>query len=220
MVIQRARICTSLVEANLDLVQKAAPFSDLFELRIDLVGKDWQSLAAKLSKPWIACNRLPSEGGKAKESERERIEKLMQAIKLGAAIIDLELSTAQLKDLIPLVKTKAECLLSFHDFDKTPPYETLRNTVRQQLELGADIAKVVTMANNVNDNLTLLKLIKAFPENKIVAFAMGDKGVFSRVMCPLCGGYFTYASAAQQKEAAPGQITAETLRQVYGMTDG
>lgn len=217
---KQTKICTSIIEANLALVQKAAPFCDLFEVRIDLIGKNWQSLATKLDKQWIACNRLPSEGGKAKENERERIEKLMQAIRLGASIIDLELSTPQLKDLIPLVKTKAECLLSFHDFNKTPPYETLHATVRQQLEMGAGIAKVVTMANDVNDNLTLLKLIKAFPENKIVAFAMGDKGAFSRVLCPLCGGYFTYASAAQQKEAAPGQITAETLKQVYGMTNG
>jgi 3-dehydroquinate dehydratase len=42
-------------------------------------------------------------------------------------------------------------------------------------------------------------------------------GQISRVLCPLAGGYFTYASVAAGKESAEGQITAGELRKIYGM---
>ena len=87
----------------------------------------------------------------------------------------------------------------------------------QELRAGADICKVVTTARSFGDNLTVLQLLGAFPENRLVAFAMGPLGIESRVLAPLVGGDFTYASVDRGKEAAPGQITATELRRLYGM---
>jgi 3-dehydroquinate dehydratase len=33
--------------------------------------------------------------------------------------------------------------------------------------------------------LTVLQLISGFPGKRIIAFAMGDKGLASRILCPL-----------------------------------
>jgi len=190
---------------------------DLFEVRIDLIGKEWQQVARSLDKPWIACNRIAAEGGKWTGNEARRIEQLLQATELGAEIIDVELSTKNLKNIIHLIKKSAECLLSCHDIEKTSSFDSLKGMVRKQLEAGADICKVVTTALNFEDNLALLQLIREFPDTRLVTFAMGPLGGISRVLCPLVGGDFMYASMEKGKESAPGQITVKELVKIYGM---
>lgn len=107
-------------------------------------------------------------------------------------------------------------MISYHNVKATPPLDALRQIVNRQLAAGADICKVVTTARTFADNMTVLDLIAAFsPKNKIVAFAMGTKGQFSRILCPLAGGYFTYASSERGKESADGQITVNDLRKIY-----
>ncbi|MFQ5997231.1 MAG: type I 3-dehydroquinate dehydratase, partial [Dehalococcoidales bacterium] len=136
---------------------------------------------------------------------------------LGAGIIDIELVTGNLKEIVRLIKKRAQCLLSFHDVAGTPPLDRMREIVQKQLEAGADICKVVTTAQKFEDNLAILQLITDFPEARVVAFAMGPLGFVSRILCPLVGGDFVYASIETGKEAASGQITVGDLRKLYGM---
>ena len=65
--------------------------------------------------------------------------------------------------------------------------------------------------------MAVLQLITEFSSTSIVSFAMGAAGQVSRVLCPLVGGYFTYASVKKGKESAKGQITVRELRQIYDM---
>jgi 3-dehydroquinate dehydratase type I len=146
-----------------------------------------------------------------------KTRELITAVELGASIVDIELSTSNLVEAIPLIKKKAECLVSLHELEKTSPLEQLKEIVKKQLAAGADICKVVTTAQSPADNLTTLNLIAGFPGAKIVSFAMGPLGFASRVLCPLVGGYFTYASLGEGKESAPGQLTVEQLKRIYGM---
>jgi 3-dehydroquinate dehydratase type I len=85
------------------------------------------------------------------------------------------------------------------------------------LEAGADVCKVVTTGQRFEDNLAVLQLITNYPKTKMVSFAMGPLGLASRILCPLVGGDFTYASMGKGKESAPGQITAGNLRAIYEM---
>jgi 3-dehydroquinate dehydratase-1 len=212
------KICVALVNDNLDSIAKLTPLVDMFEVRIDLIGKRWQKVAAHLKKPWIACNRRADEGGKWRGKETERIKELRDALEVGAAIIDVELGTPSLADLVKAIKGKAECLISYHNIKETPPLENLRQIVNRQLKAGADICKVVTTARTSVDNFVVLDLVAAFsPKIQIVAFAMGASGRLSRILCPLAGGYFTYASVGEGKESAEGQLTVKTLREIYGM---
>jgi 3-dehydroquinate dehydratase type I len=195
------------------------PLVDLFEVRIDLIGKDWQKVAASLNKPWIACNRRADEGGKWSGREAARIKELRRALELGANIIDIELVTPSAAAIIKEIKGRAECLISYHNIKETPPLDKLRQVVIDQLAVGADICKVVTTARSFADNVSVLKLISDFSETNIISFAMGAVGQLSRVLCPLVGGCLTYASVKKGKESAAGQVTVKELRDIYKVLD-
>lgn len=209
------RICATIVNSDLAALDVIEPLVDLFEVRIDLIGKDWRKVAARLKKPWIACNRMAEEGGKWNGREAPRIKELRRAVELGASIIDVELATPGVDVFVHDIKGRAECLVSYHNLKETPPLDRLRQVVINQLAAGADICKIVTTARSFKDNLAVLQLISVFPETKMVAFAMGAVGQISRVLCPLVGGFFAYASVKQGRESAKGQMTASDLREIY-----
>jgi len=215
----RPRICASIVDNDLSAIKEVEPFVELFEVRIDLIGEGWPELIRELGKPWIACNRLADEGGGWKKSEASRLEELLKATELGADIVDIELRTKNLDEVVRLIKTRAKCLLSYHDLVGTPPLDNLKEIIERQLAVGADICKLVTTANSLEDNLNVLQLITMFPKEKMVSFAMGSLGYVSRVLCPLVGGYFTYASIEEGKESASGQLTVRDLRKLYKMVE-
>jgi len=211
----KPRICAVIVNNDPKAVKEVEPLVDLFEVRIDLIGDGWQELAKQLKKPWIACNRIANEGGKWQGNEARRVERLLQAIELGADIVDIELRTRNLDKIIQLVKRRTKCLLSFHDLEKTPPLDEMKEMVRRQLKAGADVCKVITTAQGFEDNLTILHLISEFPGVRLISFAMGPLGCMSRILCPLVGGDFTYASIEKGKESAEGQITVQELTKIY-----
>ena len=212
-------ICAAIVNNDLKAVKEVESLVGLFEVRIDLIGDGWSELVKQLKKPWIACNRSADEGGQWSGTEARRVERLLQAVELGANIVDIELRTINLDKIIKLIKKRTKCLLSFHDLEKTFPLDEMKEIVKRQLKSGADIGKVVTTAQGLEDNLIVLKLISEFPEAKLVSFAMGALGTMSRILCPLVGGEFTYASIAKGKESAPGQITVRDLIDIYEMME-
>jgi len=213
----KPRICAVIVNSELEAVKIVEPLIDLFEVRMDLIGSGWQALVKNLEKTWIACNRSTVEGGSWQGGESKRVDELLGAIDLGAGIVDIELSTPDVEAVVKEVKGRADCLLSYHDLEETPPLEKMREIVRNQLAAGADICKLITTARSFTDNMAALQLISNFPETRVVSFAMGALGYTSRVLCPLVGGDFIYASIEKGKESAVGQITVEGLRKIYGM---
>lgn len=220
---KKPRICAVIVNNDLKTVKAVEPSVDLFEVRIDLIGDGWQALATQLERPWIACNRSAREGGRWRENESKRMREILDAAEMNADIVDIELQTKGLKEVISHIKTdiktKTKCLVSFHDLTGTPPQFEMQEIVSKQIEAGADICKVVTTANKFEDNLTVLQLISGYPKKKIVAFAMGPLGTASRILCPLVGGDFTYASIKEEMASASGQITVRELEKLYGILD-
>ena len=219
LVMDNVQLCVAITNNDVEAVKTITPWVDLFEVRIDLIGEGWQELTGHLAKPWIACNRK-IDGGNWRSSEQERTGELLKAVELGAGIVDIELSTPGVTGLVRQIKGNAECLLSYHNLEGTPPLEEMKDIVRQQQHAGADICKVVTTAHELTDNIAVLELIREFPELKVVSFAMGWVGQLSRVLCPLAGGYYTYASVEEGKESADGQLPAKVLREIYRLVKG
>ncbi len=211
----KPRICAVITGRDMDEVRKAEGLADLFEVRIDLIGSKWQEVAAGLHKPWIATNRNASNRGRYAGSEGQRIAELLTALEMGADIIDIEIETAGLEDIVKQVKGKAKCLLSHHDWTCTAPPEKLAAMVHRQLTAGADICKVVTTATAIDDNLAIISLPALFPWASVIALAMGTAGALGRVLSPLAGGYLTYASIGRGSASAPGQLSLETMRAIY-----
>jgi len=205
-------ICLTLTKPS-DL--KLANAADLIEIRIDLIGNRWKDLIKELDRPWIACNRPRWEGGAWNAGEKRRMEELFKAADLGAEMIDIEISAAGAGKLVEEFKEiGTKVILSYHNFELTPPFGELKEIVSRAIGLGADIWKVATWALALEDNLTVLRLLKDCP-HKGVSIAMGRLGAISRILCPLVGGYFTYASAGKGSKAAPGQLPIGTLLEIY-----
>jgi 3-dehydroquinate dehydratase type I len=143
---------------------------------------------------------------------------LQEAIDLGTDYVDVELATERslLQGLIRN-KRSTRIILSFHDFRKTPPQKELQKLLNQMVRLEADVVKIVSFARSWKDNLNILSLIPFAKERKqkIVAFCMGEKGKISRIFSPFLGAAWTYASLNQSKASAPGQLTAQALKDIW-----
>jgi 3-dehydroquinate dehydratase type I len=219
----KPKICVSITAGNsfeaadiIDVVQPHGP--DLIELRLDYLVSDkcLEVIRDATVLPLIATNRRRDQGGLCSLSEKKRVAALFDACDKGFDYIDLELNT----DSISIVAEEAlscgvKLILSHHDLDHTPDKERLVNIMRSELNLGADICKIIGTSKNIYDNLTYLSFLGENPEVNLVCFGMGETGVMSRVFSPLFGGAFTYASAKLGLESAAGQLTIADLRAIY-----
>jgi 3-dehydroquinate dehydratase type I len=212
------KICVPIISES-QVLTAVEPIIDFYEVRIDLIGKGWRNIVKNLKKPWIACNRRAEEGGKWNGGEEKRLKELIDALEFRPQFIDLELGTPAVEKIAKEVKGQVKIIVSYHNLEGTPPLDRLRQIVINQLAAGADICKVVTTAHNIEDNIEVLTLFSVFPEVSLIAFAMGMAGQISRVICPLAGGYLTWASTEEGSESAKGQIAAGDLRQIYRMLE-
>lgn len=211
----KPRICAVVTSAEPSLVSEVQVSSDLFELRLDLIGEGWSKMIPLLKKPWIATCRPERDGGAWKESEARRKEELLKASQMGADMIDLEMDTPNLERLVAIVKQKARLILSYHNFTRTPSEIELKTIVARQFAAGADLAKVATKSGGTQDNIRLLDLPAQFPSREIIAIAMGEEGRLNRILAPLSGSAFTYCSIKPGHESSPGQLTVQEARQIY-----
>lgn len=217
------RICVVVTASNsteaIDTILRVRPLCpDLIEIRLDYMEQigDLGPLRKTAGVPMIATNRRPDQGGHSADSEADRIARLLQACESGFDYVDLEINTEGVEEITEKVKSLgAKVIVSFHDFETTPRTEFLEQIVKNELKAGADVCKIVGTSNSPGDNLTYLNLIRDNADIEIVSFGMGEAGILSRVLSPLIGGAFTYASAETGRESAPGQLTISELREIY-----
>jgi 3-dehydroquinate dehydratase type I len=183
---------------------------DLVEFRLDELGDQsiLGSIAKKKSFPAIATDK----SGRASSS---RI--LDQAVAEGFEYVDTELSSDHFCDNVKQLKSRgAQVIVSHHDYAGTPSVDELRKILRLQRESGADICKIVTTANHPRDNIVLLDLLdKEAHKGPMVAFAMGTAGIASRILSPLFGAEFTFASITEESKTAAGQLSIDNLRSAW-----
>jgi 3-dehydroquinate dehydratase type I len=150
--------------------------------------------------------------------EPDRVAAILGAVEAGFEYADLELNTPDLGELGSRVKALGgRLIVSHHDFLETPPVDELRETMRRMGEQGADVCKIVGTAQSPGDNLVYLSLYESRGDVGLVSFGMGRDGILSRVLSPLVGGEFTYASSHSGGESAPGQLTLAEMRTIYGL---
>jgi 3-dehydroquinate dehydratase type I len=197
----------------LRLIEKAEEsHADLIEVRLDCL-EDHRGLADMATHgktPKIAAIKFSG-------TEKEQRQILLAAAKNGFEYVDIELTSLKLKGTVREVKSLgAEPIVSFHDFAKTPSLSELNSVLEREIASGADVCKIVTTAKRIEDNLTILNFIStACAKAKIVCFAMGELGKVSRLLSPLFGGYFTFASLERGGETAAGQMTIQEMKAAY-----
>lgn len=206
-------ICVSIAEHGFQGCLKALNGIRFAEVRLDkmpLTDKEIKKVFS-LPKELIATCRI----GKFGEAKRLRV--LGKAIGAGASFVDVELeSSKRFKQKILKKARENGCrvIISFHDFEKTPSRKALLKTIERCFDSGADIAKIACKVNHEKDNARLLGLLDS--QKKIVVVGMGNKGKLTRIIAPILGGVFSFASTSTAKQTALGQISAEKMKKIMG----
>ncbi len=218
-------IAAPTTEAAVEKLKRAEALADLIELRIDRIpGADLERLLAARKIPGIATNRRREEGGEFAGTEKERLACLREAARLGADYIDVEASTAPAEKASlrrAIAGTPTRLIVSWHDFSGTPSAESLEAKLQECMADGPAVVKIVTLARTTADCLRLLELIPRARRKgqAIAAFCMGRPGQISRIMAPLLGSLFSYASLEASEASAPGQLTVRQLKEIYRIMD-
>ena len=218
------KICVSVagntMDEALEAAKRSAPLADVIEIRLDTISApDTAPFINTIQAPILFTNRAQWEGGNFGGSEKERTDLLVAGLKSGASYVDIELKTEShlLQELIKSAKgTATKSIVSWHSFTSTPSSQGLQSILQEQYRSGADIGKIVSMANNFQDVLRVLDLqiLAAELSFPLIAFCMGQAGVVSRIATLGLGGFMTYASADSDSGTAPGQLPVSSLKKI------
>ena len=223
-----SKICVSIAASDLEQlkiqIKQAFNFgADYVEIRFDFLDlsdmEEALSIANAVNKKAVYTLRSPEQGGQFKGNTFERITWLEKLSSSKPMLLDVELYTIKCNNNLAdyLKENNSSVLISWHDFEKTPSNAQLTNLLYEMRKYSQNV-KVVTTAQKTEDSLGLLELYENTLGVNLIAFAMGEAGVLSRLLCVIIGNApFTYASL--EKAIAPGQLTIKQMRKLYDRID-
>ena len=178
---------------------------DIVEIRVDLVG---QGELRALSRPTIATIRLASEGGKWTLPDEERLPLFERALR-ELTTVDIEYRSPLLPQVSALACRQGKPLIiSYHDFEKTPPLTELQQVIRTAANHGT-VVKIATLASTEEDVATLRALFDEQCSASVCVLGMGAQGPRTRREFPRLGSCLTYGYL--DVPIAPGQVAAAEL---------
>ena len=217
----RAKICLTLTGKTLeeDLAQYASQryFTDMVELRVDLLKKSERAKSAKFpemlakASPWkvpvVLTFRKACDGGAFEGREEARVAFFKKILKRpaasggeGFAYVDFEEGFGDAALVAQAHAAGAKVIRSVHDF--TGPVKNLSARLRK-LAADGDVAKIAFMPKATKDvdrlfvQLTPRGRTTSQPSRTLpprVVCAMGPLGLPTRVLAGRLGSLWTYAS--------------------------
>ena len=219
------RICIALglpdVPALLEHARREAAAGEIFlEFRLDYLSEPFKGAEAipQFLEEYPDCTLLATcrrhqNHGKFNGSIEEQLAVLDLAVRNGAHAIDIEIETAEAaQDRLHLFRGRTLVIVSYHNFEATPPMDTVVNRV---MKVPADAYKIVTTARKPSDNVRVLAAAKSLPKHRMIVLAMGEMGFPTRVLSPVFGGVYTYAAPMYTDGTAAGQVSSRFLRHLY-----
>jgi len=206
-------ICVSLAEKSTEKILAFLPAYPFAEVRLDAVD---DLNAAGIQDIFSRHRRLIATLRPGRISEQERIDLLAAAVSAGAAYVDIEIETdPDGMNKIASTARAHDCrvIVSFHDESGTPSRFFLEEIRRRGFAAGADLVKIACLSRGPADNARLLSLLD--DPRPTVVIGLGTAGRITRLIAPLLGSPFTYASPEAGKETAPGQIGADSIRRSW-----
>ena len=192
---------------------RAAELADLIELRLDCLDPDSRNiseLVQSISCPVILTFRPSEQGGHRHLSRERRLSFWKSAPRSENVWWDVEGDLLQ--DLPP---DSAPIIASHHDFSGVP--SDLREIYEQLASTRAAVIKVAVQAHDIVDCIPVFELLeRARREGReIIAIAMGNAGLATRILGPSRGSFLTYGALDNDSATAPGQVNAHKLRSLY-----
>lgn len=220
----RERICVVIAEktaaAALKALRQTLKSHRTVELRLDWlsswreIGRLMRRLRVDRKKVCvIATLRRRAAGGKFFGGLHEQMSLLRLAAESGCAWCDVEVESAERLDAFGLNELRqvgARVMISFHDFRGTP--RDLLKVVRRLDRCGGDAIKIAAQARTIGDSIRVLATTRG--RRDVVAVPMGEAGLPGRVLALRAGSALAYAAADQA--TAPGQLTFNEMRGMYG----
>ncbi len=218
------RICASIGANNLGALERQIKkaFSmgaDYIEIRFDFLKISEIEAAIKIAEPTksraVFTLRSADEAGTFEGSENKRVTLLKRLSIAGPMLLDVEYLTIRDNDDLAdfLISQRTPILISWHDFKRTPPNNQLRH-ILAQMKIYSNYAKIVTMAKDADDAFRVLELYEGITGVELIAFAMGEFGIISRILCTMAGNApFTYATV--ERSTAPGQQDLCYMRRLF-----
>lgn len=216
-------VCVERASEVFETVRHAASLGNLVELRLDCLAEPARELltdTAEFGVPIILTMRAPAQGGHNSMNYHDRLGFWSSVEKLPVnCLVDIEL------DLIPDLFTESvsqnpvlslsRLICSHHDFAGVP--SDLEQIYERLAATGSRILKIAVSAGDATDCLPVFRLLdRAAREGReMIAIAMGQAGVMTRILAPSRGAFLTYGALDGEKATAPGQSTARDLREVY-----
>ena len=220
----KSKVCVSLATDSVDrlpsLINRAIQRgADYVEIRFDhLIYKDIDhalEISKKIKNRAIFTLRSKDEGGFFEGDLDEQISLLEKIGLTKPMLLDIEITVLKKdKGLRKFLKDKKiPILVSSHDFRTTPNISSLLKKF-EEMSKYSNYLKLVTTARNSEDNFKVLSLYDNNINTNLIAFAMGELGISSRLLCTLYGGSpFTYASL--DNLLAPGQLDIVLMKKIY-----
>ncbi len=209
-------LSAATVEALLaDSARAAVTGADLVEWRIDTclqLGASAEAIIAAIPRsplPVLFTIRHADETGAWTGSAVERLRLLQAADVAGVAFIDIEF--AHLAELNAWRPQHAQLILSAHDFIGMG--RNLPELVAAMRAAGG-LPKIAVTARDAAD-LAIIRQLLVERKGEVIALAMGEHGMPSRLLAGIWGSFLTFARLAEQPGSAPGQPTVGELVRRY-----
>jgi 3-dehydroquinate dehydratase type I len=206
----------------LSLVEEAEKAqADLVEVRLDcLMGfKKLSDIVESTKIPLIATNKLQNEQGNFVGTEIERQQTLLNAAKNDFEYVDVDFSSPKHKETIDRLKSLGvKPIVSYHKFDGALSISEMERVLKQEIASGANVCKIITTAKQIGDNMVTLNFVFTMSsKTKLVCFCMGELGRISRLLSPVFGAFFTFASLKPGSETMNGQMTIQQMKAAYDL---
>ena len=165
--------------------------------------------------------RTKRQGGEFINNQEVYEKLLCEAVKSRClGFLDVEDSTerSRMEEIFSAAKQYGvRTIVSFHDFEKTPEFDSIIEKFNEIMLTGADIIKTAYMPCNPQDVAALMSATAYYKEkyasgHEMITMAMGDLGKISRVSGEIFGSDYTFASVGEC--SAPGQMPISTVRSI------
>ena len=225
----KPKICVPVVETTTEkIIQQIQELQncDLIELRIDFyenihdlkqVHELLLQVRQQTNLPLLLTYRSLKEGGHIQLSDQEYLSLVQTACQSGCIdIVDIELESGNMLvyQLVEIAhQNHVKVLMSYHDFEKTPPVMEMKERREKMEIMGADICKIAVMPFSYKDVIQLLNTTMEMSQRltrPLVTMSMGKIGKITRIVGELVGSSITFASVGQS--SAPGQLTLEDMQ--------
>ncbi|MDR3190156.1 MAG: type I 3-dehydroquinate dehydratase [Lactobacillaceae bacterium] len=219
---------TGAVDAFYQQLKLQNPLPDVVEWRVDywaqtplaglpdVLAEVVQNTAGL---PLILTYRSTEQGGQGALAPDTYVELVTTLLQTGYsfAALDVEwtLPPAVRHQLIELAhQAHTPFIMSYHDFQQTPPQAELLTQLQLMAASDADVVKLAVMPQtqaDVDQLLIVTKTASATLLKPLITMSMGALGQITRINGWQVGSELTFAVMAGTQLSAPGQLTIQDL---------